>query len=158
MVAPFPVSYYGTNWGAPSPKIKGIVLKGGGHSPSLAGGGSQIIKINPSLSILARCLLALVAASLLVLQLVVAGCGELVVEWEALRVGGVSIMFIMLVDSISTGFMATVRIISARVMVFRGSYMANEKFFRRFVFLVLLFVARIFLLILSPNLVRVLLG
>jgi len=75
-----------------------------------------------------------------------------------MRIAGSRIIFIILIDTMSLRFIITVRLISARVMVFRGSYIESEKFFRRFVFLVLLFVASMFLLILRPNLIRVLLG
>ena len=54
--------------------------------------------------------------------------------------------------------MITVGLISARVIVFRGSYIITEKFFSRFILLVMLFISRIFLLIFSPNLIRILLG
>jgi NADH:ubiquinone oxidoreductase subunit 5 (subunit L)/multisubunit Na+/H+ antiporter MnhA subunit len=43
-------------------------------------------------------------------------------------------------------------------MVFRGRYMAAEKYYSRFILLVISFIVRIFLLILSPNLISILLG
>lgn len=61
-------------------------------------------------------------------------------------------------DTVSIRFLLTVSMISARVMVFRGAYMSSEKYFSRFILLVVMFIARMFLLVLSPNLIRILLG
>lgn len=52
----------------------------------------------------------------------------------------------------------TVRLIARRIFIFSLRYIGAEPFFVRFHILVLRFVASIYLLILSPNLVRVLLG
>lgn len=59
---------------------------------------------------------------------------------------------------VSLTFLITVTLISISVIFFRTSYIANEKFFRRFLLLVLSFILRILLLILSPNRIRILLG
>ena len=54
--------------------------------------------------------------------------------------------------------MFLVRLISGRVIIFRTRYMRSEKFFSRFIILVFFFIMSIYLLILSPNLIRLLLG
>jgi len=69
-----------------------------------------------------------------------------------------SIYLIFLIDFISAFFIRTVSLISIRVYFFSNSYIVNEKFFRRFLLLVMLFVASMFLLIFSPNMVSILLG
>ena len=51
-----------------------------------------------------------------------------------------------------------VRLVSGRVIIFRTSYIINEVFFGRFIRLVLRFIASIFLLVFSPNIIRLLLG
>merc|ERR1739848_277457 len=55
-------------------------------------------------------------------------------------------------------FLFLVRLISGSVIIFRTRYISNEKFFSRFIILVFFFVISIYLLILSPNLIRLLLG
>ena len=65
---------------------------------------------------------------------------------------------VLILDLVSVLFLITVTLISISVIFFRTRYMANEKFFSRFLFLVLSFVCRILLLILRPNSVRILLG
>lgn len=67
-------------------------------------------------------------------------------------------ILIFIIDYISFSFLRLVRIISGRVIIFRVSYMSNEKYNRRFILLVVLFVFSIFLLITRPNIIRVLLG
>ena len=67
-------------------------------------------------------------------------------------------MIVLILDLVSVLFLITVTLISISVIFFRTRYMANEKFFSRFLFLVLSFVCRILLLILSPNSIRILLG
>jgi len=51
-----------------------------------------------------------------------------------------------------------VSLISGRVMIYSTSYMSSETFFSRFIIIVILFVISMYLLILSPNIVRLLLG
>jgi len=55
-------------------------------------------------------------------------------------------------------FIRLVRLVSGRVMIFRTNYMISEKFFSRFIILVFFFILSIYLLILRPNLIRLLLG
>ena len=50
------------------------------------------------------------------------------------------------------------RLISGRVIIFSTRYIMLEKFFSRFIMLVFFFILSIFLLILRPNLIRLLLG
>ena len=64
----------------------------------------------------------------------------------------------VILDRISLGFLFTVRIISGIIYHFSLGYMSQEKFFLRFHLLVFSFIVSMVLLILSPNLVRVLLG
>jgi len=66
--------------------------------------------------------------------------------------------FLILLDFYRVIFLRVVLLISASVFTFRTSYMANEKHFKRFHHLLFSFVLSIFLLIISPNLIRILLG
>lgn len=55
-------------------------------------------------------------------------------------------------------FISFVLLISRLVILYRGSYIKEDKFINRFIILVLLFIISIILLIIRPNLVRILLG
>ena len=61
-------------------------------------------------------------------------------------------------DSVSLSFIGSVAAVAAAVLTFSSSYMSQEKYFIRFHLLVLGFIASIFALIASPNLVSLLLG
>lgn len=54
--------------------------------------------------------------------------------------------------------MGLVSLISSLVLLYRASYIRSEKFVYRFIMLVFLFVLSILLLIVSPNIIRILLG
>ena len=82
----------------------------------------------------------------------------LLVEYNFFVLRGYRLRFVLLLDSLSVLFLVTVRLITTAVLVFRYSYMAEDKYFFRFHLLLLLFVLRIFFLILRPNLVGLLLG
>lgn len=82
----------------------------------------------------------------------------MLVEWEILSTQGQRISLVFLADFFSSRFIALVLLISARVMVFRTSYMGQEQFFSRFLLILFLFILSIGLLILRPNLISILLG
>ena len=65
---------------------------------------------------------------------------------------------VLILDIVSLTFLITVTLISMSVIFFSTRYITNEKFFSRFVLLVLSFILRILLLILRPNRIRILLG
>merc|ERR1711963_75868 len=69
-----------------------------------------------------------------------------------------SINLIFILDLISLYFIRLVRLVSGRVIIFRTNYIISEKFFSRFIILVFFFILSIYLLILRPNLIRLLLG
>ncbi len=82
----------------------------------------------------------------------------LLVEYNFFVLRGYRLRFVLLLDTLSVIFLFTVGLITTAVLVFRHSYMAEDKYFFRFHILLLLFVLRIFFLILRPNLVGLLLG
>ena len=83
---------------------------------------------------------------------------EILVEWEVISINSRNIHFVMILDTISAYFLFLVRLISGSVMIFSTRYIRKEKFFSRFIMLVFFFVMSMYLLILSPNLIRLLLG
>ncbi len=80
------------------------------------------------------------------------------IEWEVLSLQSISIVITFLLDWIRLLFISFVLLISRLVILYRKEYISDEKFINRFIFLVLMFVLSIILLIISPNLVRILLG
>nr|YP_009480516.1 NADH dehydrogenase subunit 5 [Cryptopygus terranovus]APC61723.1 NADH dehydrogenase subunit 5 [Cryptopygus terranovus] len=80
------------------------------------------------------------------------------VEWEIFNFNSMEVIMTMIFDWMSLSFMGLVLFISAMVMFYSTLYMAGDKFFVRFIFLVYLFVLSMVFLILSPNLISILLG
>lgn len=63
-----------------------------------------------------------------------------------------------LFDWISWLFISFVLLISSLVIIYRKEYIREDKFINRFIILVLIFVLSMIMLIISPNLIRILLG
>jgi len=80
------------------------------------------------------------------------------IEWELLSLNSVRIIITILLDWIRLTFLGFVIIISSIVIVYSTSYIKDEAHFVRFIWLVYLFVLSIVLLIIRPNIVRILLG
>ena len=83
---------------------------------------------------------------------------EFRLEWEALTIRGVKVVLLFLFDYIRVLFFRTVAIISGAVMLYRSSYIRADPFRSRFCLLVIRFVVRMGLLIISPRLICILLG
>ena len=79
-------------------------------------------------------------------------------EFEVLSLNSSIYVITVLIDWISLVFMSFVGLISSLVIFYRGEYMELDKSLNRFILLVLIFVFSIILLIISPNLIRILLG
>ena len=79
-------------------------------------------------------------------------------EWVIFQLARTKVSFVMVFDFISLMFIFTVCLISRSVIIFSVRYMANEKYFSRFIGLVLSFVFSMGLLILRPNRISILLG
>jgi NADH-ubiquinone oxidoreductase chain 5 len=83
---------------------------------------------------------------------------EVLLEWQADINNSLKIPLLLVFDWMSLFFISTVSLISARVLLYSSSYMAQENFFSRFIVLVFSFVLRIRILILRPNFISILLG
>jgi len=94
----------------------------------------------------------------LVWRLVLLTGQELALEWEAYLNNSSKICLLVILDWVSLFFISTVALISARVLFYRRSYIIGDLFFARFISLVVIFIIRIGILILSPNFIRILLG
>lgn len=80
------------------------------------------------------------------------------IEWEVVSLNSCSIVITFLFDWISLIFISFVLLISSLVIYYRKEYIAEDFNINRFILLVLIFVISIILLIISPNLIRILLG
>lgn len=80
------------------------------------------------------------------------------IEWEVISLNSMSIVITFLFDWISLIFISFVLIISSLVIFYRKEYIESDYKINRFIILVLIFVFSIILLIISPNLIRILLG
>lgn len=80
------------------------------------------------------------------------------IEWEVVSLHSISIVITFLFDWISLIFISFVLLISSLVIFYRNQYIAEDFNVNRFILLVLIFVISIMILIISPNLIRILLG
>nr|YP_009863721.1 NADH dehydrogenase subunit 5 [Bottapotamon lingchuanense]QKE31052.1 NADH dehydrogenase subunit 5 [Bottapotamon lingchuanense] len=81
-----------------------------------------------------------------------------VIEWEILSMNSCSIVFTLIFDWISLLFLCFVLLISSSVLYYSGGYMSGDKYFNRFMYLVLMFVFSMAAMVMSPNLISILLG
>lgn len=80
------------------------------------------------------------------------------IEWEVVSINSLNVVITLLFDWISLVFISFVLLISSLVIYYRKEYMAGDYNINRFIILVLIFVFSIMLLIIRPNLIRILLG
>lgn len=80
------------------------------------------------------------------------------IEWELVSLNSVSIVITFLFDWISLLFISFVLIIASLVIYYRKEYIRRDVNINRFIILVLIFVLSIIILIIRPNLIRILLG
>lgn len=80
------------------------------------------------------------------------------IEWEVVSLHSISIVITFLFDWIRLIFISFVLLISSLVIFYSNQYIAEDFNINRFILLVLIFVISIIILIISPNLIRILLG
>lgn len=80
------------------------------------------------------------------------------IEWEIFSLNSRTLEIVFIFDWIGLLFISFVLFISSLVIFYRKDYMGEDLNLNRFIILVLLFVFSIVILILRPNLIRVLLG
>lgn len=80
------------------------------------------------------------------------------IEWEVLSLNRIRVVITILFDWIRLIFISFVLLISSIVIFYRIEYISEDKNINRFIFLVVIFVLSIILLIIRPNLIRILLG
>ncbi len=82
----------------------------------------------------------------------------LFLDFNLINIYGRRIIITLLIDYKSLLFISFVLIISSLVIYYRKMYMLGDNNLSRFIIIILLFVLSIIFLILSPNLIRILLG
>lgn len=80
------------------------------------------------------------------------------IDFEVLIFNGKTISICVLMDWISSSFIRFVLLISFVVVIYRISYIGADKTLGIFIILVFFFVLSMMLLIIRPNLIRILLG
>nr|BAB97224.1 NADH dehydrogenase subunit 5 [Tigriopus japonicus] len=83
---------------------------------------------------------------------------SVILVWEGFSEMCTPLGFYLFFDSESLWFLSTVSIISSGVMLFSVFYMAEEKFYVRFILILLSFVLSMMLLITSPGLLSIFIG
>nr|QHN56501.1 NADH dehydrogenase subunit 5 [Nysius plebeius] len=83
---------------------------------------------------------------------------SILIDWEIVTLNSCSVVMTLLLDWMSFLFIGSVMFISSMVLFYSGSYMMSDTNKVRFMFLVVLFVASMCLMIISPNLISILLG
>lgn len=116
------------------------------------------------MEIISICLISFIRLFILRIRLFIFGINFLIndlvyfIEWELISLHSSSIVITFLFDWISLIFISFVLFISSLVIFYRKEYIAQDININRFILLVLLFVFSIIILIISPNLIRILLG
>jgi NADH-ubiquinone oxidoreductase chain 5 len=80
------------------------------------------------------------------------------IEWDIVTLNSSSVVMTFLFDWMSLFFLSFVLFISSLVIFYSEGYISGDLNIDRFILLVLMFVVSIVLLIIRPNLIRILLG
>ena len=80
------------------------------------------------------------------------------IEWEIIVINSSSVYLSIIIDWIRLIFISFVLLISRIVIIYRAQYISDDKFMNRFILLVIIFVVSMILIIIRPNLIRILLG
>lgn len=81
-----------------------------------------------------------------------------ILDFNIVTVNSLEFNYIIIVDSTSLMFMGVVTLIASCVVFYRKDYMSGDPLIQRFIWLVFIFVMSIIALIISPNIIRILLG
>ena len=114
---------------------------------------------NLALNLVSMVFLFIVSMSRMLASLSLLGGGvSYFLDWEIVRLNSSCLVGAVIVDWMSMIFLSFVTFISSIVLYYSGGYMGGDKNINRFLYVVLFFVVSMGFLILSPNLIRILLG
>nr|AWV83803.1 NADH dehydrogenase subunit 5 [Cicadettana calliope] len=115
--------------------------------------------MNKSFNIYMFMILMIMSMLMLLLSLNFKICNYMIMlEWMIISINSCNIYMTMIFDFMSTMFLSTVMFISSVVILYSGTYMSNDKFINRFIYIVLGFVMSMILLIISPNMMSIIIG
>nr|AYR05113.1 NADH dehydrogenase subunit 5 [Cryptorhynchinae sp. 8 ACP-2013] len=83
---------------------------------------------------------------------------SLIIEYNFMNLNSILFSFYMIFDWVSFMFISFVFFISSLILLYSYEYMEAEKFLKRFIYLMILFILSMMFMILSPSLVSILLG
>lgn len=81
-----------------------------------------------------------------------------IIEWTLFRPGTLNLELYFLFDWISLLFISFIFLISSIIILYRYIYIYNDNFNNRFIYLLVLFICSIVLIIIRPNIFRILFG
>lgn len=82
----------------------------------------------------------------------------IILEWIIISYGSISLEIYILLDWVSFLFVRVVLLISSIIFIYRRVYMRGDNFSNRFILLVFIFIISMILIIISPNIFRILFG
>lgn len=83
---------------------------------------------------------------------------RILLEWLIIEVNSINIELILLMDWISLLFISFIILISSIIILYSYVYIIGNKYIKRFVYLIILFVLSIILIIIRPNIIRIMFG
>jgi NADH-ubiquinone oxidoreductase chain 5 len=83
---------------------------------------------------------------------------RLIIEWMLFNFNSINIEIFVLIDWISILFISVVILISSMIILYSIIYIRGEKFLSRFIKLVILFVLSMIIMVIRPNIIRILFG
>jgi NADH-ubiquinone oxidoreductase chain 5 len=118
-----------------------------------------ILFSRPAICNFIRALLAVIRFTFIASGLnLITGRKRFILDFNVVSINSVEFNFIIIIDYISLMFMGVVTLIASCVVYYSKDYMAGDANIERFIWLVFIFVISIIALIISPNLIRILLG
>lgn len=82
----------------------------------------------------------------------------IILEWVIMNYRSVSLEVYILLDWVSFLFMRVVLLISSIIFIYRRVYIKEDNFSNRFILLVFIFIISMILMIIRPNIFRILFG
>nr|YP_004221803.1 NADH dehydrogenase subunit 5 [Pristomyrmex punctatus]BAJ53354.1 NADH dehydrogenase subunit 5 [Pristomyrmex punctatus]BAJ53367.1 NADH dehydrogenase subunit 5 [Pristomyrmex punctatus] len=79
-------------------------------------------------------------------------------EWLIMEVNSLNMEFVLLLDWMSLLFISLIILISSMIIMYSYEYMYGNKFIKRFMYLVVLFVLSMVFMVISPNIISIMIG
>lgn len=118
-----------------------------------------ILFTRPTICNFIRMLLGLIRTTFLIWGIkMLAIRNTVILDFNIVTVNSLEFNYIIIVDSTSLIFIGVVTLIASCVVFYSKDYMAGDPLIQRFIWLVFMFVMSIMALIISPNIIRILLG